>query len=69
METKPIMILDAKPVVTKKVVAKVVSAGKEYKAADTLITAMKASTVALKAGELLFIIGPSSSGKPTYFLY
>ena len=65
METKPIMILDAKPVNTNKVVAKVVNAGKEYKAGDTLITALKASTVELKAGELLLIIGPSGSGKTT----
>jgi putative ABC transport system ATP-binding protein len=65
METKPIMILDAKPVDTNKVVAKVVNAGKEYKAGDTLITALKASTVELKAGELLLIIGPSGSGKTT----
>jgi putative ABC transport system ATP-binding protein len=59
------MILDAKPVVTNKVVVKLVNAGKEYKAGDTLITALKASTVELKAGELLLIIGPSGSGKTT----
>lgn len=48
-----------------KIVAKVVKAGKEYKAGDTVITALKASTVELKAGELLLIIGPSGSGKTT----
>ena len=48
-----------------KTVAKVVNAGKEYKAGDTVITALKASTVELKAGELLLIIGPSGSGKTT----
>ncbi|MDH4461508.1 MAG: ABC transporter ATP-binding protein [Flectobacillus sp.] len=51
--------------VTNKVVAKVVDAGKEYKAGDSTITALKASTVELKAGELLLIIGPSGSGKTT----
>lgn len=44
---------------------KVVDAGKEYKAGDSTITALKASTVELKAGELLLIIGPSGSGKTT----
>lgn len=48
-----------------KIVAKVVNAGKEYKAGDTIITALKPSTVELKAGELLLIIGPSGSGKTT----
>ena len=49
----------------KKTIAKVVNAGKEYKTGDTVITALKASTVELKAGELLLIIGPSGSGKTT----
>jgi putative ABC transport system ATP-binding protein len=49
----------------KKVVAKVIDAGKEYKAGDTVITALKPSTVELIAGELLLIIGPSGSGKTT----
>lgn len=48
-----------------KIVAKVINAGKEYKAGDTIITALKPSTVELKAGELLLIIGPSGSGKTT----
>ena len=51
--------------VETKIIAKVVNAGKEYKAGDTTITALKASTVELKAGELLLIIGPSGSGKTT----
>lgn len=51
--------------VENKVVAKVVNAGKEYKAGDTTITALKASSVELKSGELLLIIGPSGSGKTT----
>ncbi len=49
----------------KKIVAKVVNAGKEYKTGDTVITALKATTVSLTAGELLLIIGPSGSGKTT----
>lgn len=48
-----------------KTVAKVVNAGKDYKAGDTTITALKPSNVELKAGELLLIIGPSGSGKTT----
>ena len=50
---------------SKKVVAKVINAGKEYIAGDTKIIALKPSTVELKAGELLLIIGPSGSGKTT----
>lgn len=48
-----------------RIVAKVINAGKEYKAGDTTITALKPSTVELKAGELLLIIGPSGSGRTT----
>jgi putative ABC transport system ATP-binding protein len=48
-----------------KIVAKLVGAGKEYKAGDTTITALKPSNVELKSGELLLIIGPSGSGKTT----
>ena len=51
--------------IEKNTIARVVGAGKEYKAGDTVITALKASTVELKAGELLLIIGPSGSGKTT----
>lgn len=57
--------LEANSKIENKIVAKVVNAGKEYKAGDTMITALKASTVELKAGELLLIIGPSGSGKTT----
>lgn len=49
----------------KELVARILGAGKEYKTGDTHITALKASTVELKAGELLLIIGPSGSGKTT----
>ena len=48
-----------------KVVAKVVDAGKEYKVGDTTIVALKASSMELRAGEMLLIIGPSGSGKTT----
>lgn len=48
-----------------RIVARVVNAGKEYKAGDTVITALKASSVELKSGELMLIIGPSGSGKTT----
>ena len=57
--------VEANSKIENKIVAKVVNAGKEYKAGDTMITALKASTVELKAGELLLIIGPSGSGKTT----
>jgi putative ABC transport system ATP-binding protein len=48
-----------------EIVAKVIGAGKEYKAGDTVITALKASSVDLISGELTLIIGPSGSGKTT----
>ena len=48
-----------------KIVAKVIGAGKEYKAGDTVITALQASSVDLRSGELTLIIGPSGSGKTT----
>lgn len=51
--------------IENRIVAKVVQAGKEYKAGDTIITALKASSVELKSGQLMLIIGPSGSGKTT----
>lgn len=48
-----------------KIVARIIGAGKEYKAGDTLITALQASSADLRAGELTLIIGPSGSGKTT----
>lgn len=65
METEPIIKKEANTQDKKKIIAKIVNAGKEYKAGDTTITALKGSTVELKAGELLLIIGPSGSGKTT----
>ncbi len=49
----------------KKTVAKLIGAGKEYKAGDIVITALQASTTELYSGELTLIIGPSGSGKTT----
>ena len=68
MEPKPEFkseIITVNPKIENRIVAKVINAGKEYKAGDTVITALKASSVELKAGELLLIIGPSGSGKTT----
>ena len=48
-----------------RIVARVVNAGKEYKAGDTVITALQASSVELRSGELMLILGPSGSGKTT----
>ena len=49
----------------EKIVARLLGAGKEYKAGDTVITAMKPTTLGLKSGELTLILGPSGSGKTT----
>ena len=65
MTPYPNINVSSGPTADHKIVAKVVNAGKEYKAGDTTITALKPSTVELKAGELLLIIGPSGSGKTT----
>jgi putative ABC transport system ATP-binding protein len=57
--------LNSSSPIDKKVVARIINAGKEYIAGDTKITALKNSSVELKLGELLLIIGPSGSGKTT----
>jgi len=49
----------------EKIVARLLGAGKEYKAGDTVITALKPTTLGLKSGELTLILGPSGSGKTT----
>jgi putative ABC transport system ATP-binding protein len=49
----------------KKIVARLLKAGKEYKTGDTTITALQATSIDLKSGELTLIIGPSGSGKTT----
>ena len=48
-----------------EIVAQVIQAGKTYKTGDTEITALQASSMDLKTGELTLIIGPSGSGKTT----
>jgi len=48
-----------------KIVAQVIKAGKTYKTGDTEITALQASSMDIKSGELTLIIGPSGSGKTT----
>ena len=68
MEATPepkLLIATKNSISDNRIVAKVVQAGKEYKAGDTVITALKASSVELKAGQLMLIIGPSGSGKTT----
>ncbi|CAI2768210.1 ABC transporter ATP-binding protein [Flavobacterium collinsii] len=49
----------------KRVIAEVKGACKEYQTGDTLITALKPTSVQFKTGELTLIIGPSGSGKTT----
>jgi putative ABC transport system ATP-binding protein len=49
----------------KRVIAEIRGACKEYQTGDTLITALKPTTVQFKTGELTLIIGPSGSGKTT----
>jgi putative ABC transport system ATP-binding protein len=48
-----------------RVIAEIRGACKEYQTGDTLITALKPTTVQFKTGELTLIIGPSGSGKTT----
>ena len=48
-----------------QVVASLRDASKEYKTGDTVITALKPTTVDLRRNELTLIIGPSGSGKTT----
>jgi putative ABC transport system ATP-binding protein len=48
-----------------RVIAEIRVACKEYQTGDTLITALKPTTVQFKTGELTLIIGPSGSGKTT----
>jgi putative ABC transport system ATP-binding protein len=62
---EPTPDINSMPETDKRTVARVINAGKEYKTGDSVITALRASTVELKAGELLLIIGPSGSGKTT----
>lgn len=47
------------------VVAKIISAGKEYKTGDSTIVALAPSSAEFRKGELTLIVGPSGSGKTT----
>ncbi|KFF16511.1 ABC transporter ATP-binding protein [Flavobacterium hydatis] len=48
-----------------RIIAEIKDACKEYQTGDTLITALKPTTIQFKTGELTLIIGPSGSGKTT----
>lgn len=48
-----------------EIVASISAASKEYKAGDTIITALEPTTLDFKKNELTLIIGPSGSGKTT----
>lgn len=50
---------------SQEIVASLRGASKEYKTGDTVITALKPTTVDLRRNELTLIIGPSGSGKTT----
>ncbi|GIQ59563.1 ABC transporter ATP-binding protein [Flavobacterium collinsii] len=52
-------------ILKNRVIAEVKGACKEYQTGDTLITALKPTSVQFKTGELTLIIGPSGSGKTT----
>jgi putative ABC transport system ATP-binding protein len=46
-------------------IAEVIKASKEFKSGDSIITALKPSSMQLEAGKLTLILGPSGSGKTT----
>jgi putative ABC transport system ATP-binding protein len=46
-------------------IANVINASKEFKSGDSIIVALKPSTMELETGKLTLIIGPSGSGKTT----
>ncbi|HLO81219.1 MAG TPA: ABC transporter ATP-binding protein [Chitinophagaceae bacterium] len=46
-------------------IAQVINASKEFKSGDSIIVALKPSSMELDAGKLTLIIGPSGSGKTT----
>ena len=47
------------------IIAQVINASKEFKSGDSVITALKPSSMDLEKGKLTLIIGPSGSGKTT----
>jgi putative ABC transport system ATP-binding protein len=46
-------------------IAQVINASKEFKSGDSIITALKPSSMDLDTGKITLIIGPSGSGKTT----
>jgi putative ABC transport system ATP-binding protein len=46
-------------------IAQVINASKEFKSGDSIIVALKPSSMELETGKLTLIIGPSGSGKTT----
>ena len=48
-----------------EIVASIKSASKEFRAGDTIVTALKDATADFSSNELTLIIGPSGSGKTT----
>ncbi len=48
-----------------EIVARIKGASKEYKAGDTVITALQPTSFDLRRNELTLVIGPSGSGKTT----
>lgn len=50
---------------THMIIAQVINASKEFKSGDSVITALKPSSMDLETGKLTLIIGPSGSGKTT----
>jgi putative ABC transport system ATP-binding protein len=47
------------------IIAEVINASKEFKSGDSIIVALKPSSMQLNTGRLTLIIGPSGSGKTT----
>ena len=47
------------------VIAEVIAASKEFISGDSVIVALKPSSMALSTGKVTLIIGPSGSGKTT----
>ena len=51
------------------VIAEVIAASKEFISGDSVIVALKPSSMALSTGKVTLIIGPSGSGKTTLLRY
>ncbi len=50
---------------TTTIVAETKNASKSYKSGDTVILALKATSITINRGELVLLLGPSGSGKTT----